>query len=67
MRNLEAVLVDVRDVPELAELGKPGLKQPDWREIMIQIVLIPSSTRKWRRAPRPQCEDRCGSHRRKRP
>ena len=30
--------MNLRDVPELAELGKPGLKQPDWREIMIQIV-----------------------------
>ena len=42
MGNLEAVLVDVRDVPELAELGKPGLKQPDRRGIMIQIQVADS-------------------------
>ena len=34
----------LRDVPELAELGEPRLKQPDRRGIMIQIqVVIPSS------------------------
>ena len=38
MGNLEAALVDVRDVPELAKLGKPGLKQPDRRGIMIHLV-----------------------------
>ena len=28
----------LRNIPELAELGEPGLKQPDRRGIMIQIV-----------------------------
>ena len=37
MSHLEALLVNVRDVPDLSELGKPRLKQPDGRRITIQI------------------------------
>ncbi len=37
MRHLETLPVNVRNVPELAELGEPRLKQPDRRRIMIHV------------------------------
>ena len=38
MSNLETALVNACDVPELSELGEPGLKQPNRRGIIVHTV-----------------------------
>jgi phosphoribosyl 1,2-cyclic phosphodiesterase len=38
MSNLEAALVNACDIPELSEFEEPGMKQPDWRGIIVHTV-----------------------------